>query len=121
MLIPESVINQLLQRGLVVSEEPFVSGHIAFPDGHIVGKPRTIEGNCNPEIECYWGLFSEIVLDAPTIVLHRDGNEWVVTVDQYVPGPGPGDFVNRHPTSDDAVADILDYFFGDPSRMAAGR
>jgi hypothetical protein len=34
------------------------------------------------------------------------------------PGPGPGDFTREFDTPDEAVSDILDYFFGDSERMA---
>jgi hypothetical protein len=43
--------------------------------------------------------------------------KWVVTVHEYIPGPGPGDFVNVWDTPEEAVADILDYLLGDPARM----
>ncbi|HEY9826474.1 MAG TPA: hypothetical protein V6D19_13595 [Stenomitos sp.] len=120
MLIPLSVLNCFLERGLVVSDKPFVAQHIAFPNGHVIGKPRSVPGNCIPGYECYWSD-RKIVLDAPTVFLHREGSEWVVTVHEHIPSPGPGDFVNRHATSEDAITDILDYFFGAPMRMASGR
>jgi hypothetical protein len=34
-----------------------------------------------------------------------------------IPLPREGDFVNEWDTPEQAVADILDYFFGDPTRM----
>jgi len=40
-----------------------------------------------------------------------------VTSHDYVPGPGPGDFVNEWNTAEEAVADILDFYFGSSVRM----
>lgn len=91
--------------------------HVAFPDGIVIAKPSTTKGNSVPKHQCFWGM-SEITLDAPTLTLHREGDEWIVSSLDYEPGPGPGDFVNRWGTADEAVADILDFFFGDPHRMS---
>jgi hypothetical protein len=33
------------------------------------------------------------------------------------PGPGPGDFTREFETLDEAISDILAYYFGDPVRM----
>jgi hypothetical protein len=48
----------------------------------------------------------------------RAGGRWVIDAVDHVPGPGPGDFVDRRDTPEEAVADILEFFFGDPRRMA---
>lgn len=52
---------------------------------------------------------------------HSDGKKWVVTVHDYIPGPGPGDFRNEWDTPEEAVTDILDFFFGDQTRMNVKR
>jgi hypothetical protein len=49
-------------------------------------------------------------------VVCSDGKSIVYSVD-YIPDPGPGDFVNEWNSIDEALEDILDFFFGDPSRM----
>jgi hypothetical protein len=36
---------------------------------------------------------------------------------ECIPGPGSGDFQNKHLSGDAAIADILDFFFGSPERM----
>ena len=63
-------------------------------------------------LEATNGLF-----DAPGLYLHSDGVKWFVTSQDYVPGPGPGDFVREWTTPEEAVADILDFYFGSPIRM----
>jgi hypothetical protein len=117
MHIPERYLEGLRRAGLLVSE-PFVPGHLAFPDGVTVGKPRgtgghSIEGSC--------GLWSEdgveIPLDAPVLQIHSEGGRWFVTSHDVIPGPGPADFVREFDRPEQAIADVIDFFFGDPARM----
>jgi len=115
VVIPAAYLDRLRNAGLLVSE-PFLSSHRAFPDGHIVGKPQSVGGNAIAGFECYWGD-AHILLDAPTLFLHADSGHWVVTADEYAPGPGLGDFVHVWPSADQAIADILDFFFSDSARI----
>ncbi len=114
MKVPEHCLDQLRAAGLLVSD-PYIPSHLGFPDGVKVGKPTTTPGNCIPGYEGIWG--SGAVIDAPCPILHSDGSKWEVTVHTYIPGPGPGDFINFWDTPEEAVADILDYLLGDPARM----
>jgi hypothetical protein len=116
MIIPSDILDRLRNVGLLVSE-PFVATHVAYPDGCVIAKPATVRGNHIAGYEGYWGD-GDILIDAPSLFFHADPEEWIVTAHEYVPGPGPGDFVHCFPNPDAAVADILDFFFGDPSRMA---
>ncbi len=120
MLIPDEVLAQLRARGLLVSEDPFVAEHVAYPDGVAIGKPSSVPGNSLPGPTSSWGD-PGISCDAPSVVLHREGERWVVSAEDWVPGPGPGDFVHHWDTATQAVADILDFYFGDPRRMALKR
>src|SRR6476469_8797574 len=115
MHIPDWVREQLIAKGLVVADEPFPSGHVAFPDGVVVAKPASTRGNHIPGYAACWGLDGPQV-DAPALYLHWSANAWHVTAGEWVPGPGPGDFVHTWPTVDAAVADILDFYFGAPER-----
>jgi hypothetical protein len=112
--IPNEVINKLRDAGLLV-DRYFGPDHIAFPDGVIVAKPISIEGHDVPGFDCQFGDTGVRV--GPAIFFHREGMKWTVTSHDFVPGPGPGDFVNAWDTSEEAVADILDFYFGDPVRM----
>jgi hypothetical protein len=116
--IPKHYLDRLRAAGLLVSSEPFPPNHVSFPDGVIVGKPSSIPGNSIPGYDSLnvWGE-NNAPLDAPAILFHFDGSEWIVTLQEFVPRPGPGDFVDRWHTPAQAVADILDYYFGDPARM----
>src|SRR4051812_34838436 len=117
MMVPEYCLDRLRVAGLLVSE-PYIPNHLAFPDGVAVGKPSDVPGNGIAEYEGHWGAAGRVV-DAPCPILHYDAaaGRWVVTVHTYIPGPGPGDFVNEWGTPAEAVVDILDYLLGDPARM----
>lgn len=114
-LIPERYLEQLRSAGILTGE-PFVHTHIGFPDGMIVAKPSSVPGHSLPDYECGWGM-TDIILDAPDLFFHSDDGKWVVTSHDYIPGPGPGDFVNVWNSPEEAVADILDFYFGSPTRM----
>ncbi len=118
-ILPEPHLERLRAAGLLVSE-PFVPDHVAFPGGVIVAKPASVAGNSLPDFEMGWGS-SDVKLDAPGLHFHSDGIQWFVTSHDYVPGPGPGDFVNKWSTPEEAVAHILDFYFGNPARMDAKR
>jgi hypothetical protein len=116
MQIPEVCLEKLRAAGLVVGE-PFPAEHVAWPDGRTIGKPESVRGNSVMGWRAGWGL-GPIVLDAPAVCLCWRGGRWVVEVSEWVPGPGPGDFTREFDTPEEAVSDILDYYFGDASRMA---
>lgn len=116
-VISEYHLNQLRAAGLLISE-PFVPDHVAFPDGVIVAKPATVPGHSLPGYEAHW---ENVVLDSPGLWFHSDGDTWYVTSHDYIPGPGPGDFVNEWKIPEEAVADIIDFYFGSPARMEMKR
>lgn len=117
MELPEQVLAEFRARGLLVSQQPFPSAHVAYPDGVRIGKPASVPGNAPEGYHSRWGLDGP-VCDAPSLVLHRASGRWIVSSEDWEPGPGPGDFVNAWDTAEQAVADILDFFFGDLARMA---
>jgi hypothetical protein len=118
-VIPDKYLNQLRAAGLLTSE-PFVPDHVAFPDGVIVAKPSSVRGHSLPDYECGWGM-GDLTLNAPGLCFHCDNGKWFVTSHDYIPGPGPGDFVNEWSSPEEAVADILDFYFGSPARMDTKR
>jgi hypothetical protein len=96
---------------------PYLTDHIAYPDGVCVGKPPSAGGHSLPGLVGY-SAGGDLRLDAPTLYLHTCGSRWFVTSADYVPGPGPGDFIREFASAEEAVSDILDFYFGDPARMA---
>ncbi|HEY9679973.1 MAG TPA: hypothetical protein V6C86_00095 [Oculatellaceae cyanobacterium] len=119
MKIPEKSIQKLRSRGLFVSE-PTWSDHI-YPDGVRVGKPENVEGNFIPDYSSSLVLDietgEEVRFNAPMVWLFGNHDLWFVLGEEYCPGPGPGDFFDEWSTPDQAVADILDFYFGDATRM----
>ena len=59
----------------------------------------------------------KIRCDAPITTLSFKKDVWIFYLGECAPGPGPGDFELTFPTLKTAVDSILDYYFGDPSRM----
>ncbi|MBC7999617.1 MAG: hypothetical protein IAF58_16820 [Leptolyngbya sp.] len=92
-----------------------------FPDGHgwehgvRLGKPASVKGN---KVDGLSFRVGNVLVDAPSVVLYTDGQTWAVELQEHVPNPGPGDFRNLWNSPEEAIADILDYFFGDPERMS---
>jgi hypothetical protein len=117
--LPEQQIDRLRAAGLVVSE-PFSSEHQAYPNGLLVAKPVSVSGNSIPGYDSSFGFEPNVVaVDAPVVKIFANNDKWFVESYDCVPAPGPGDFLDEWNTLEEAIADILDLYFGDPSRMTA--
>ncbi len=112
--IEKKYLQILEDSGLFVSK-PYPEGH-GWEHGVVVGKPTSIQGNY---IEEYSTGYGDIDMNAPTLVFHANPDAWIVLAQNFVPTLGPGDFQNSWDTPDEAVEDILDFYFGDSSRMQA--
>jgi hypothetical protein len=117
MKIPDLDIQKLKDRGLFVSN-PKSSTH-SYPDGVMISKPNSISGNTLPG---YTSAFYDvndvtITFDAPYLWLFGNDGVWMVLSKDFTPGPGPGDFIDEWNSLDEAVQDIIDFYFGDPKRM----
>ncbi len=94
----------------------------SYPAGHItengiwIAKPSEIPGNSIPD---YNGTYGDIPIDAPAIMLYPTAEGWVVLNQAHVPTLGPGDFENIWQTLQEAVDDVIDFYFGNPERMEA--
>ena len=81
-------------------------------------KPTSTRGNARKQSEFYVRNGSERILcSPPRSMLVQQENSWVFKVWEWTPGPGPGDFRTSYASISDAVDAILDYYFGDPSKM----
>jgi hypothetical protein len=107
MNLPRDCLSQLQAAGLLVSEHVFPAHHVAYPDGHVI---------CKPE-----GIDAPSTFNAPRVIVHAERGKWVVTVREGIPLPGPGDFVDEWDTPEQAVEDVLDYYFGNPDRLLVKR
>ena len=114
MDIPQEQLDRLTSRGLLIGG-PFVPDHVAYPNGLMIGKPKSVGGNHTGH-KAYFGP-DEITTDAPCPIVFWNEDSWIVTVSDYAPGPGPGDFVHHHATVEYAIEEILEYFFGNHDEM----
>lgn len=121
MKIADSHITRLRSEGLFVA--PSMPPDHAFPGGVLVGKPKTVSGNCIQNYSIKFMLDVEkdehIEFDSPPVWLFGHCGIWVVQGQECSPVPGPADFLNEWSSVEAAVQDILDFYFGDPKRMLA--
>jgi hypothetical protein len=119
--LSEPCVQKLKNAGLFLSR-PAPSSHV-WPEFILVGKPVDVPGNHIPGYSTAYVLDfdqrTEISFDAPPVRVWFDGEFWFVLAEDYCPGPGPGDFLDEWSTQEQAVEDILDFYFGDPARMQA--
>jgi hypothetical protein len=100
-----------------------VSGPDEYPAEHelffSISKPKTTPGNTIPSKEVWYGLAQEDDrdTDAPSLRLTTDNGRWIVSHSAHIPGPGPGDFSHTYDRLEEAVGDVLDFYFGDSARM----
>lgn len=119
MKIPDEYIEKLRSHGLFVAK-PMSSRH-AFPDGVLVGKPIEVVGNYIPDYSTAYVIDlaadQKVRFDAPPLWFFAHSDVWVVHAQDSSPICGPGDFIDEWINPDEAVKDILDFYFGDPKRM----
>ena len=106
-------IDKLRNLGLRLSDEPsFGADHLAYPLGYTVMKPIGVGGNSVPSLrQCYEAGYTPDDSDAPVPVVWNNGESWCVCVRDWVPGPGPGDFLKKFVDEAAAVQFIVQYFF----------
>jgi hypothetical protein len=56
-------------------------------------------------------------INAPVADVYPWQGQWIFEVSEYIPGPGPGDFQRLFDSLDEAIAAVLEYYFGDPTAM----
>lgn len=110
--IEEKYIQQLRSRKLFVSD-PFSHRH-KMANGVWIAKPTSVEGN---HVNKYESSCDGIPIDAPAVLLLPTEQGWMVLNQEHIPTSGPGDFKNVWQTQQEAVDDILDFYFGNPERM----
>jgi hypothetical protein len=72
MDIPDGCVSRLRSAGLLVEEHFFPAGHIAYPDGCVIGKPKEASGNRIPMMEDHQPRDGSPVIDAPGVKLHAE-------------------------------------------------
>lgn len=109
--IPDANLIKLREAGLYVSKI-FPNGH-RWQGGVRVAKPKGVGGNVVPD---YALVCDNLELNAPSIMLVPNGDKWDVFTQECVP-QGPNDLNNLWSSPEEAVEDILEFYFGDPERM----
>jgi hypothetical protein len=86
-------------------------------------KPIVAGGNSIPESVSQFTNIdgSEGYSDMPSIKLYKEDVNWKISVHEYAPGPGPGDFDLVCGTEDRAVEEIFHYFFDENEWFEAAR
>jgi hypothetical protein len=116
-VVPEKYLQQLRNAGLHVS-----APKPALCDGVWVCKPIITPGNNIPGFEdSYISLGDEPPcpdIDAPMLKFYFHNEKWKVNGQDSAGGMGPADFIDEWLTPEEAVQDILDFYFGNPERMA---
>lgn len=115
--IDQKHLDRLQDSGLFVSH-PLA----AFGGGVWVVKPTTTKGHYIPEYSAgYIAIGDEPVppdTNAPMTAFYRQNSAWVVNIK---PSTGskmePDEFLHEWESPEEAVDDILDFYFGDSSRM----
>lgn len=127
-LIPVRYLEQLQALGLWFHVAPHCFNH-----GVRIYKPTVAGGNRIAEFEPTQlvnlheengNLVTQVLSpqsDAATVYLFQDPLEgkWIVSAADGVGGMVPGDFVDVWDSGEEAIADIEDFYFGDPARMRA--
>jgi hypothetical protein len=121
MLLSINSINRLRCLGLQLPGEPFFSpDHRAYPSGYLVIKPTGVSGNSLPSLpNAYKGGHTRNDTDAPVPVVWHAADRWCVSVWDWAPGPGPGDFVKQFTDEDAAIQFIVQYFFDKTPEFSA--
>ena len=116
-LLPAEFTEKLQAKGLFGGPHPlFSSGHRSYPSGYSISLPESAGGNTLYDGEVYTrdDQGHDQITRMPALKLWGEAGNWNISVWEWVPGPGPGDFTNKLRSLDDALAKIMSYFF-DPN------
>ena len=118
-LLSEGAVQRLRAHGLRVRDVPtFGPRHVAYPSGYMIVLPAAAAGNKIPGTESYFGEppTPENATHSPSLNLWRAPPGWRISVHQYAPGPGPGDFTEEYGTEAQAIDAVLSYFLDPENR-----
>lgn len=109
-------VEMLVVSGLEIVDQ-VVS---AYGEKYWICKPSTTSGNHIRGYKISWVTSDRRVhcTDAPILQLVLKNNRWQVHAVDAVGDMAPADFVNDFDNPSDAVNDIIQFFLGEPSRMA---
>jgi len=114
--VPEDSLARLDRAGLIWWN--YSEDHV-FKGGISVSKPASVPANNVPGYPTDMFSFDKPVpvLDAPSVRVYSCNDKWVLDAVQSCGGMGPADFYTEWDTADEAITDVLAFYFGDPTRM----
>ena len=116
MKLSEENLSKLLSCGLDVKKVPFQDGYRVFKPNHVKG--NFVEGYEQNYVDGENGnLNISMVLNSPISNIFENNEKFSFLVWEFAPGPGPGDFENSFDSVLECIDDVIDYYFGNPSRM----
>lgn len=91
-------------------------------NGYTIAKPKRARGNTRKNCEVLIAVkggpkWHKIRCDAPISYLYPKNFKWIFRVGEFTSAVKPGDFEEEFASINDAVSVILDYYFGDSSKM----
>lgn len=115
--IEKKHLDRLREKDLHVS--PSIP---AYSGGVWIKKPIATKGHSVPGYSSDYISFEEEPekqpdSNAPMIAFYRGKSSWVVDLNGSLESVSPADFLNEWATPEEAIDDILDFYFGDSSRM----
>lgn len=124
-IIPQEYLSQLYDLGLWLFAAPHCYNY-----GVRIYKPITAGGNGAPDyapagvVNLLEEAGEETLSpksDAPALFFFQDPNDgvWIVYGVEGAGGLLPADFITQWKTAEEAIADIKDFYFGDPTRVNA--
>jgi hypothetical protein len=111
-MLTDEEIRELKKTGLLISN---ISAG-PYEGGYSIAKPKPVPGNSRKDWEVFLGA-GKIECDGPIARVFFRENKWIFQVWESIPGPGPGDFQEKYDSASEAFVSVLDYYFGDPSKM----
>jgi hypothetical protein len=107
-------VSRLLNAGLLVEYNEFGP----YKNGWSIGKPAAIQGNTRKNYESYfYSGDDEVLCDAPSATIFPRDFCWIFQIWECVPQMGFGDFELQFESIDLAVNAVLEYYFGNPTKM----
>lgn len=96
-----------------------------YPDMLLLSKKPGTEGNVLPGYKSSpvvvtdekMNVIENVYSDCPHVSVRLNNNNFIVSVWDWVPGPGPGDFETVFTKEDAAMEEVKSYFFGNNSNF----
>ena len=95
--LADESITRIRNEGFIISSNPFFGPNHVMPNGYFVFREKGIVGNSLRDYEAHFTdeNGNKLITDGPAPIIYSNNkNGWSVTVHDYAPGPGPGDFTS---------------------------